>query len=330
MRKLLYIFICSFLTSCFIGCDNDDVRILSKGKMEDVLYDYHLAQGMMNMNDPKSGELIYSVFAKHGITEAEFDSSLVYYNRHAKDLKDIYDNLTKRFEQDETDLRAQSGSSERIVAATENSENADTANIWSGAAITCLRPTPAFNKLVFTYKADTSFYNGDRFSLYTTLDYIHSNRDERENSVVLSLSIRYKGGKTIADTRTSYGNGPQVLSINSDGEKEIEQISGFFYYQGDEQSRSLVFLHDIRLVRIHTISKDSVSNDSLSDDSVSIDTLSMDSVSPDEEANTRRRLSPAEMREKLEGDRNERIRRLPAVRTPNSVGPRRRRPRPAR
>ena len=68
MRKLLYIFICSFLTSCFIGCDNDEVRILSKGKMEDVLYDYHLAQGMMNMNDPKSGELIYSVFAKHGIT----------------------------------------------------------------------------------------------------------------------------------------------------------------------------------------------------------------------------------------------------------------------
>lgn len=325
MRKLLYIFISTCILSFFVACDDDEVEILSKGKMEDVLYDYHLAQGMMNMNDPKSGELIDAVFDKHGITEAEFDSSLVYYNRHAKDLSEIYDNLLARFEEDIKDNKAQSGSSERMASAAKSADNPDTTDIWSGAALTCLRPTPALNKFLFTFKADTSFYNGDRFILHASLDYIHSNRDERENSVVLSLSIRYKDGKTVADTRTSYSSGSQQLLINGDEKKAIEQVSGFFYYQCEQSVRSLVFIHDISLVRIHTVKNDSTGNDSITTDTLDIDSLAADSSETTEERVVRHRVSPDEMREKLESGSNARIRRAPAVRTPNSIGPRRKR-----
>ena len=57
--------------------------VLSKGKMTDILYDYHLALAMAHMDDngDKGQSLAYreAVLRKHDVTSAEFDSSMVYY-----------------------------------------------------------------------------------------------------------------------------------------------------------------------------------------------------------------------------------------------------------
>ena len=62
---------------------------LQPGEFEDVLYDYHLADAMAGNGDNADNEsydvVLYrqAVLRKYGITQAEFDSSLVYYMRHA-------------------------------------------------------------------------------------------------------------------------------------------------------------------------------------------------------------------------------------------------------
>ena len=59
----------------FSSCEQRPDYVLSKSKMKQVLYDYHLAQAMIDRfgaDDPeKTRQYIDAVFANNGITEAE-------------------------------------------------------------------------------------------------------------------------------------------------------------------------------------------------------------------------------------------------------------------
>lgn len=78
--------------------------ILSPGEMEDVLYDYHLAIGLAQTeaNGDAVKELAYkdAVLRKHGVGQDEFDSSMVYYMRHADQLHTIYAALSDRLDKE--------------------------------------------------------------------------------------------------------------------------------------------------------------------------------------------------------------------------------------
>ena len=73
-------------------------EIIQPQAMENLLYDYHLATTMSadlpyDENYKKQAYLAY-VFQKHGVTEAEFDSSMVWYSRHrvfTSQRRDEYD-----------------------------------------------------------------------------------------------------------------------------------------------------------------------------------------------------------------------------------------------
>lgn len=75
---------------------------MSEGKMEDVLYEYHLVQAIAS----SSGDSVNfrkhtytdAVLKKYNISQAEFDSSLVWYSQHTENLYAIYQNIDKRLQ----------------------------------------------------------------------------------------------------------------------------------------------------------------------------------------------------------------------------------------
>ena len=84
MKKICAFFsilICLLLgvVSCKPSLPGD---VLSKGKMADILYDYHVALSMAHTADGgDTGQSITyreAVLRKHDVTSAEFDSSMVY------------------------------------------------------------------------------------------------------------------------------------------------------------------------------------------------------------------------------------------------------------
>ena len=91
----------AFAILLLMGCKpSRPAGIIGPGEMEDILVDYHLAQGMAestsDSRESTNFRFIQAVFRKHGVTEAEFDSSMVYYSSDAKQLADIYNNVTAR------------------------------------------------------------------------------------------------------------------------------------------------------------------------------------------------------------------------------------------
>lgn len=93
--------------------------VLSKSKMTDILYDYHLALAMAHMDDngDKGQSLAYRevVLRKHDVTSAEFDSSMVYYMRHTELLEDVYKDLTDRYNNEITAMGGSAKEEESLL-----------------------------------------------------------------------------------------------------------------------------------------------------------------------------------------------------------------------
>ena len=76
-------FVCVVLVVALLsGCRPERPGyVLSEDKMEDILYDYHVAQAMAENEEGDVARHRYlmaqTVFEKHGVTQEVFDSSMV-------------------------------------------------------------------------------------------------------------------------------------------------------------------------------------------------------------------------------------------------------------
>lgn len=307
-----------FIVVLVSACDNQSDMILSASKMEDVLYDYHLAQGLIdqlpsNEREDKAQDYINAVFVKHGVTEAQFDSSIVYYNRNNRELYKIYDNLEKRYVSKNEELQLMNGNNDMMAVFANGG---DTTNIWNASKVLVLRNKSIINKESFTIYADTSFHNKDQFILSFSNNFFNQSNENNNTRLSVGLSVLYKNGKSTAQTRLISFNGRQQMTVSASEESEISQIIGFFYYQGKAQERNLCVLSDISLIRMHSKEEPKVEQAS---DSLKTDTLPTDTAS----GKGNKRYTPEELRLINKSDEQIKIETAPSVRRPNSIGPRR-------
>lgn len=257
--------------------------VLSKGKMTDILYDYHLALAMAHMDDngDRGQSLAYreAVLRKHDVTSAEFDSSMVYYMRHTELLEDVYKDLTDRYN---NEITAMGGSAKEGGEFANLSATGDTANVWNLATSMVFMPVKPFNSTSFDIKVDSTFHKGDRLMLDFDAQFIY--QDGMRNGVAM-LAVQF-GNDSIAQ-RTIMIQSTQHYSVElSDADSlGIKSVKGYFMLMnGDDgtgvssqTTLKLMFLEHIKLIRMHPLkpmaapsgSSSSASSDSLRKDSAS-------------------------------------------------------------
>jgi len=316
LKRLLYIIASLAL---LVSCKKKPEDVMSMGKMEDVLYDYHLMQSYIEQipSDKRLKEkqsYVDAVFDKHGITEAEFDSSLVYYNRHNEELLEIYKNLQERYTKQNLEYQEESGKNEMFALT----EGGDTTNIWAGSPIVVLRPTDHLNYKSFTIKADTSFHRKDKYILTYNSIIIKEDVSDRNCRLTTGLSILYKNGKAIGTTNQTTVNMNLRLNLDAIDDEDIKELRVFFYYSGSKETRNIALVDDIYLIRMHTQNSGEVVQDTIKADTIQKDTVV--------DKRPRIRLTPEQIREQNQTKERIEIKAAPDVRTPNSYGPRRRQP----
>ena len=259
--------------------------VLSKGKMTDILYDYHLALAMAHMDDngDRGQSLAYreAVLRKHDVTSAEFDSSMVYYMRHTELLEDVYKDLTDRYN---NEITAMGGSAKEGGEFANLSATGDTANVWNLATSMVFMPVKPFNSTSFDIKVDSTFHKGDRLMLDFDAQFIY--QDGMRNGVAM-LAVQF-GNDSIAQ-RTIMIQSTQHYSVElSDADSlGIKSVKGYFMLMNDDNGTGvssqttlkLMFLEHIKLIRMHPQklvaapagSSSSASSDSLRKDSASSD-----------------------------------------------------------
>ena len=285
MKKLMICLVAVMaLLFCVSSCKPSlPSGVLSKGKMTDILYDYHLALAMAHMDDngDKGQSLAYreAVLRKHDVTSAEFDSSMVYYMRHTELLEDVYKDLTDRYN---NEITAMGGSAKEGGEFANLSATGDTANVWNLATSMVFMPVKPFNSTSFNIKVDSTFHKGDRLMLDFDAQFIY--QDGMRNGVAM-LAVQF-GNDSIAQ-RTIMIQSTQHYSVElSDADSlGIKSVKGYFMLMNDDNGTGvssqttlkLMFLEHIKLIRMHplkpvaapTESSPSASSDSLRKDSAS-------------------------------------------------------------
>jgi hypothetical protein len=283
MKKLMICLVAVMaLLFCVSSCKPSlPSGVLSKGKMTDILYDYHLALAMAHMDDngDKGQSLAYreAVLRKHDVTSAEFDSSMVYYMRHTELLEDVYKDLTDRYN---NEITAMGGSAKEGGEFANLSATGDTANVWNLAASMVFMPVKPFNSTSFDIKVDSTFHKGDRLMLDFDAQFIY--QDGMRNGVAM-LAVQF-GNDSIAQ-RTIMIQSTQHYSVelSDDDSLGIKSVKGYFMLMNDDNGTGvssqttlkLMFLEHIKLIRMHPQkpvaapagSSPSASSDSLRKDS---------------------------------------------------------------
>lgn len=199
--------------------------VLSEDDMEDVLYDMHVAQAIyetsLRENNPKEQDIIAmraSVLKKHDLTQAEWDSSMVYYSRNAHKLHGIYASLMERLERN---IIALGGKVDGIQG-----EDADTANVWNTDRSFILTRQAPYNRFAFHVNADSTFLPGDRITLQYDAQLIFQ---DGMRDITAVLTVFYEGDSIMTRSTHTTSNSHGIVSIGTDGKPlKVKQIKGYF------------------------------------------------------------------------------------------------------
>ena len=246
MRKLLYILI----AIAFISCKpSKPSGILSEGKMEQVLYDYHMARGLAltaDSADLKGRAYILAALKANGVSEAEFDSSMVWYVQHAEILQKIYKNLGERMKDE---LAAMGAATNEVNRYSNLTTQGDTANIWNGRSFYLLSGNGFSNRFTFEVKADTSFHPADQFILSFRASFL---QQEGQRHGIACLAVQYNNDSVDYTERHFYGSGDNTYTINT-SHRPLKRVYGYVYMQSEwSQSPKLLFIFQPSLVRQRT------------------------------------------------------------------------------
>ncbi|MBM6888927.1 DUF4296 domain-containing protein [Bacteroides caecigallinarum] len=245
LRLLFLVAVLLVVASCGKQIPRD---IIQPSDMENLLYDYHLA---LTMGDELSYSERYKresyknyVFNKHGVTEAEFDSSMVWYTRNGKMLTDIYKNLQKRYEMAEEQMKSELNKRSGQISVSLSGDSVD---VWSDRNLYWLTSSPLTNRLMFDLKADTTFHEKD--ILVFDADYSFLSYKKNNAKAIVSINITFRNDSTLGISKVIEKSGNAHLVLKPDSAYEYKDINGFVYFSNPDSADVSVLINNIRLVR---------------------------------------------------------------------------------
>lgn len=254
-KRILKYSIVSILAFGMMSCEiKRPDTVLSDAEMEEVLYDYHIAKStgeeLARSENVKKALYIEYVFQKHGITEAEFDSSMVWFARNPKILGEIYGRVTQR-------LKAEQSQVNQLIALRDNkpvqSAEGDSIDVWAWKRIYHLSTYPLSNKLTFTLPSDVNFKDSD--TLKWTVRYRFLNgRPANLAASQMSLQILYDKDTLNSMLRIDT-MGVKEMVLSSDTSGALKEIRGFIYYSAETEEAPALLLDHISLMRYHVKDK---------------------------------------------------------------------------
>lgn len=274
--------------------------IMDEQEMEDVLVDIHLAQGLAETErqtaDVARYKYIQSVFRKHGITEAEFDSSMVYYCQYSEKMQHIYANVVSRIK---TEAERMGIEAETAADKFANlTADGDTANIWIGKDFTCLMADKTQCIWSFHMQADSTYRPGDSFLWRFRSQFVERGMN---NEAIAQLNLYYEGDTVATVTelvRSSMPNELRYTPVHEIDTLALRSITGFIYMplvrSGDKPKPLLI--SGISFIRMHKEILPETEEAAMEGDSLATDTLTADTILPAEPLDAPRR-TPLEMRD---------------------------------
>lgn len=221
--------------------------------MEDLIYDYYIAQGIASQqmgDEDYNRRLTFELVLKeHDVSQAQFDSSLVYYYTRADRFQDIYKRVQDRLNEE---VEKYGGVTNSVQQLATGSLNGDTAEIWTGKRTMMLLNDRPYHLYSFRQYADSTFHAGDSFMMSISSTWLMQNGNRQATAY---LAVTYENDSTVHQYTTITTSGMSMLNIPYCKER-VKEIKGFVMCgmrQSNENTNSLcvLFINNIQFIRFH-------------------------------------------------------------------------------
>lgn len=241
------------------ACDKAPDGIIKESKMEDLLVDLSKAEGLIDLrqadypNDSTKLALKQSIFEKHGITQADYDTSLVWYAHNIDVYQKVYKKVIDRLQSEQKAL--QGGIANRQLTAGTSNQGAmhkiypargDTANVWQGNTLWMFTSGMRQGYVKFDFEADPEMAMGDQYTLSMKLLGFN-------NSFSILLAADYGDGSVSFVNRTAIMTGWSNVFLQTDSSRTVRRIYGYIHYS--MSPHSVAFVDSIQLLRMHLDAK---------------------------------------------------------------------------
>ena len=248
MRGLVIIFVLSLI---LVGCKKTPDYVIGKGAMVDLMVDMYKADAILEEkegeyhNDSMKMMLRQSVMLKHNVTQAQLDTSLIWYAHNLDVYKDIIDQLDDEYKElakgDFTSV-ATVVSGEMKPSMPRYRAVGDTADIWGRSRTWVLLPGFVDNLITFDIKPDKENLQGDKYELAFKLTNMH-------NTLKTFVGVDYKDGSTSFIYRTTTRDGWNQYKLQSDSLREVKRIYGYMSYKS--KPKQAMYVDSVELLRTH-------------------------------------------------------------------------------
>ncbi|MDE7427102.1 MAG: DUF4296 domain-containing protein [Muribaculaceae bacterium] len=145
-----------------VGCNKIPETVLGKESMAQLLADINMADMVIELNpsvyrsDTSRALLKQAVYARHGVTAAQVDTSLGWYARNMDRYMEVYDRTIEILEE-------RTASSGAGIGRTSVSVSGDSVNLWTGPATLVFSSRTPSRYVTFEIPGDENARAGDRY-----------------------------------------------------------------------------------------------------------------------------------------------------------------------
>jgi len=258
-----------------VSCDKAPRGVIGESKMTDLVIDLELAEAYIDnhpmdfADDSSKLVLKQSIFKKHGITAADYDTSLVWYAHNMESYTKVYEQVIRRLESRRDKLQAQTGDMSKgpqgIAGSSDmappqrhpvsknspigkriTNATGDTIDMWQGSRSYVLNQGMKSGFISFDFPPDAQYKAGDRYQLVYKLS-------RCANEFKVSVNIDYSDGYTAQVTRPTNSDGWITVDIQSDTARRVKRIYGYVSY--NLNSGHIACVDSLTLLRTHMNSK---------------------------------------------------------------------------
>lgn len=269
MRKAATYLLCFwFCLQVGVSCIDRPDYVLDEEQMVDLLVDVHKAEGLMELQASQHYDQDYqksvmaAVLVEHGVSRAQYDSSLMWYARHLKQLVRVYSHVDERLLEEYDMWSALSSQSKDF----STSEAGDSVQLWSMRNYVVLDRMRFLERRFWELESDSNFLRGDTLRWTFDVDHltegqklmasISFSRDSKERQSANMSQTEKDQKKYIPVGQSSLlieDNGPQEVTAVPDSMAGFEKafLSVVLIVSDTLKEKSPVFLNNISLTRYH-------------------------------------------------------------------------------
>ena len=205
------------------ACEQTPSHIIAPEQMETLLVDIHKAEAIADniaqyaTNEAKE-QLRQSVFDRHDVTQAQFDTSLIWYSEHMTKYSQIYEKVTARLKEEDDAVKT-------LLVERKSSpltRPGDSIDVWNKDPYFMFEPRLYRHVLLFNVLADDNFREDDHFLLTVNFAQLPKGTADKAR---LTLVIRHRNDSVYTITKEVLHDGITTLGAQAQNDR-VTRVMG--------------------------------------------------------------------------------------------------------